>query len=119
LARVSVGGSATTARARRTGDTVATRAKPQATKTARRRGSSRSVDVPHTGVCVRAVGQRAGEVAEREVKVPACEQSINVSPDKHKGVVRATRALGSRETRCSAEKWSDTTARTRVSTLAC
>jgi hypothetical protein len=64
-------------------------------------------------------GQSAGEAAEREVKVPACEQSINGSPDKHKGVVRATRALCSRETRCSAAKWSDTTARTRVSTLAC
>jgi hypothetical protein len=63
-------------------------------------------------------GQSAGEAAEREVKVPACEQSINGWPDKHKGVVRATRALCS-ETRCSAAKWSDTTARTRVSTLAC
>jgi hypothetical protein len=51
--------------------------------------------------------------------VPACEQSINGSPDKHKGVVRATRALCSRQTRCSAVKWGDTTARTRVSTLAC
>jgi hypothetical protein len=51
--------------------------------------------------------------------VPASEQSINGSPDKHKGMVRATRALCSRETRCSAAKWSDTTARTRVSTLAC
>jgi hypothetical protein len=49
--------------------------------------------------------------------VPACEQSINGSPDKHKGVVRAARALCSCETRCSAVKWSDTTARTRVSTL--
>jgi hypothetical protein len=39
------------------GDAVATRAKPRATKTARRRGSSRSVGVPHTGMCVRAVGQ--------------------------------------------------------------
>jgi hypothetical protein len=53
------------------------------------------------------------------VKVPACEQSINGLPDKHKGVVRVTRALCSRETRCSAVKWSDTTVRTRVSTLAC
>jgi hypothetical protein len=51
--------------------------------------------------------------------VPACEQSINGSPDKHKGVVRATRASCSRETRCIAAKWSDTTARTGVSTLAC
>jgi hypothetical protein len=53
------------------------------------------------------------------VKVPACEQSISGLPDKHKGVVRATRALCSRKTRCSAAKWGDTTARTRVSTLAC
>jgi hypothetical protein len=51
--------------------------------------------------------------------VPACEQSINGSPDKHKGVVRATRVLCSHETRCSAAKWRDTMARTRVSTLAC
>jgi hypothetical protein len=51
--------------------------------------------------------------------VPACEQSINGSPDKHKGVVRATRASCSREIRCSAAKWGDTTTRTRVSTLAC
>jgi hypothetical protein len=50
--------------------------------------------------------------------VPACEQNINGSPDKHKGVVRATRALCSHEARCSVAKWSDTTARTRVSTLA-
>jgi hypothetical protein len=53
------------------------------------------------------------------VHVPACEQSINGSPDKHKGVVRATRASCSRETGCSAAKWGETTARTRVSTLAC
>jgi hypothetical protein len=53
------------------------------------------------------------------VHVPACEQSINGSPDKHKGVVRATRASCSRETGCSAVKWGETTARTRVSTLAC
>jgi hypothetical protein len=52
------------------------------------------------------------------VCVPACEQSINGLPDKHKGAVRATRALCNRETRCGAVKWSDTTARTRVSTLA-
>jgi hypothetical protein len=64
-------------------------------------------------------GQSAGEVAEREVRVPACEKSINGSPDKHKGVVWATRASCSRETRCSAAKWGDTTTRTRVSTLAC
>jgi hypothetical protein len=51
--------------------------------------------------------------------VTACEQSINGSPDKHKGVVRATRVLCSRETRCSVAKWSDMTARTRVSTLVC
>jgi hypothetical protein len=63
-------------------------------------------------------GQSADEVAEREVKVPACEQSINGSPDKHQGVVRATRALCSRETRCSVAKWSDTSTRTRASTLA-
>jgi hypothetical protein len=50
--------------------------------------------------------------------VPAFEQNINGSPDKHKGVVRATRALCSREATCSVAKWSDTTARTRVSTLA-
>jgi hypothetical protein len=64
-------------------------------------------------------GQSVGEAVEREVKVPACEQGINGSPDKHKGVVRATRALCSRETRCSAAKWGDTTTRTRVSTPAC
>jgi hypothetical protein len=51
--------------------------------------------------------------------VPACEQSINGSPDKHKGVVRATRALCSHEARCSTAKWGDMTERTRVSTLAC
>jgi hypothetical protein len=51
--------------------------------------------------------------------VPACEQSINGSPDKHKGVVRATRVSCSRETGCSAAKWGDTTTRTRVSMLAC
>jgi hypothetical protein len=64
-------------------------------------------------------GQSAGEAVEREVHVPACEQSINGSPDKHKGVVRATCASCSRETGCSAEKWGDTTARTTVSTPAC
>jgi hypothetical protein len=53
------------------------------------------------------------------VKVPACEQSISGLPDKHKGVVRAIRALCSRETRCSAAKCGDTMTRTRVSTLAC
>jgi hypothetical protein len=51
--------------------------------------------------------------------VPACEQSINGSPDKHQGVVRATRVLCSRETRCSAARWGDTSTRTRASTLAC
>jgi hypothetical protein len=51
--------------------------------------------------------------------VTACEQSINGSPDKHKGVVRATRASCSRDTGCSTVKWDDTTARTRVSMLAC
>jgi hypothetical protein len=51
--------------------------------------------------------------------VPACEQNINGSPDKHKGVVQATRALCSRETRCSAARWGDTSTRTRASTLAC
>jgi hypothetical protein len=64
-------------------------------------------------------GQSADVVAEREVKVLACEQSINGSPDKHKGVVRATRVSCSRETGCSAAKWGDMTTRTRVSTLAC
>jgi hypothetical protein len=57
-------------------------------------------------------GQSASEAAEREVRVPACEQSINGSPDKHKGVVRATRALCSRETRCSAAEWGNMTAST-------
>jgi hypothetical protein len=52
------------------------------------------------------------------VCVPACEHSINGSPDKHKGVVWATRASCSRETGCSAAKWGGTTTRTRVSTLA-
>jgi hypothetical protein len=51
--------------------------------------------------------------------VPECDQSINGSPDKHKGVVRATRASCSHETGRSAAKWGDTTTRTRVSTLAC
>jgi hypothetical protein len=64
-------------------------------------------------------GQSTSEVAEREVRVPACEQSVNGSPDKHKGVVRATRAPCSRETVCIAAKWGDTRARTRVSTLEC
>jgi hypothetical protein len=50
-------------------------------------------------------GQSTGKAAEREVRVPACEQSINGSPDKHKGVVWATRASCSRETGCSAAKW--------------
>jgi hypothetical protein len=59
-------------------------------------------------------GQSTGEAAEREVRVLACEQSINGSPDKHKGVVRATCASCSRETGCSAAKWGDTTARTRM-----
>jgi hypothetical protein len=64
-------------------------------------------------------GQSAGEAAERDVHVPACEQSINGSPDERKGVVRATRASCSRETGCSVAKWGDTTARTWVSTLTC
>jgi hypothetical protein len=51
--------------------------------------------------------------------VPACEQSINGSPDKHKGVVWAIHVSCSRETGRSAAKWGDTTTRTRVSTLAC
>jgi hypothetical protein len=64
-------------------------------------------------------GQSTSEAAEREVRVPACEQSVNGSPDKHKGVVRATHALCSRETVCKTAKWGDTKARTRVSTRAC
>jgi hypothetical protein len=56
---------------------------------------------------------------ERDVRVPACEQSIHGSPNKHKGVVRVTRASCSRETGCSTVKWGDTAARTRVSTLVC
>jgi hypothetical protein len=35
-------------------------------------------------------GQSVGEVAERDVRVPACEQGIHGSLDKHKGVVLAT-----------------------------
>jgi hypothetical protein len=51
--------------------------------------------------------------------MPACEQSIHGSPDKHKGVVRETRASRSRETGCSVVKLGDTAGRTRESTLAC
>jgi hypothetical protein len=50
------------------GDAVATRAKPRATKTARRHGSSRSVDVPHTGVCVRVVGQSKTQSMRRDAR---------------------------------------------------
>jgi hypothetical protein len=46
------------------GDAVATRAKPQATKTAPRRGSSSGVGVPHTGMCVHTV--RTRQDTERE-----------------------------------------------------
>jgi hypothetical protein len=53
------------------------------------------------------------------VRVPACEQSINGLPNKHKGVVQATHASCSHETGCSVMKWGDTTERTRVSTLVC
>jgi hypothetical protein len=53
------------------------------------------------------------------VHVSACEQSINSSPDKHKGVVQVTHVSCSHETGCSAAKWGDTTARTRVSKLVC
>jgi hypothetical protein len=51
-------------------DVVATRAKPRVTKTARRRSSSRSVDVPHTGVCVRAVGQSKTQNMKRDARAP-------------------------------------------------
>jgi hypothetical protein len=50
------------------GDAVATRAKPRATETARRRGSSRIVDVPHTGVCARAVGQSKTRSMRRDAR---------------------------------------------------
>jgi hypothetical protein len=52
------------------GDAVETRAKPRATKTARQRGSSRSADVPHTGVCVRAVGQSMTRSMKRGARAP-------------------------------------------------
>jgi hypothetical protein len=52
------------------GDAVATRAKPRATKTAQRRGSSCSVDVPHTGVCVRVVGQSKTRSVKRDARAP-------------------------------------------------
>jgi hypothetical protein len=64
-------------------------------------------------------GQSTGEAAERDVRVPACERSINGLPDKHKGVVQTTHASCNREAGCSAAKWGDTTARTRVSMLVC
>jgi hypothetical protein len=50
------------------GVTVTTRAKPRATKMARRRGSSRSVDVPHAGMCVRAVGQSKTRSVKRDAR---------------------------------------------------
>jgi hypothetical protein len=37
-------------------------------------------------------GQSTGEAADRDVRVPACEQGIHGSLDKHKGVVLAARA---------------------------
>jgi hypothetical protein len=37
-------------------------------------------------------GQSTGEAAERDVRVPACEQGIHGSLDKHKGVVLVARA---------------------------
>jgi hypothetical protein len=40
------------------GDAVATRAKPRVMKTARRRGSSGGVGVPHMGMCVHTVWTR-------------------------------------------------------------
>jgi hypothetical protein len=50
------------------GDAVATRAKPWATKTARQRGSSRGVGVPHAGMCVRAVGQGKTRSVKRDAR---------------------------------------------------
>jgi hypothetical protein len=64
-------------------------------------------------------GQSVDEAVERDVRVPTCEQSIHVSPDKHKGMVWVTHASCSCETGCSAAKWGDTAVRTRVSTPAC
>jgi hypothetical protein len=52
------------------GDAVATRAKPRATKTARRRGSPRSVDVPPTRAWVRPVRQGKTLSMKRDARAP-------------------------------------------------
>jgi hypothetical protein len=53
--------------------------------TATRSRDGREIEIP-------GGGQSAGEVAERDVRVPACEQGIHGSLDTHKGVVLVARA---------------------------
>jgi hypothetical protein len=56
----------------------------QCQPTATRSRDGRETEIP-------GGGQSTGEAAERDVCVPACEQGIHGSLDKHKGVVLAAR----------------------------